>query len=56
MQGFIQDFVLGEVRGKCVEGGSGGRYLYALPILQWLGFNTEFKVDAIMLGGLGGIP
>ena len=32
-----QDFVLGEVRGKCVEGGSGGGYLYVLPILQWLG-------------------
>ena len=31
MQGFIQDFVLGEVRGKCVGGGS---YLYVLPILQ----------------------
>ena len=23
MQGFIQDFVLGEVRGTCVGGGSG---------------------------------
>ena len=34
MQGFIQDFVLEEVRRKCVEGGSGGGYLYVLPILQ----------------------
>ena len=24
MQGFIQDFVLGEVRGTCVGGGRGG--------------------------------
>ena len=30
--------------------------MYVLPILQWLGFDTGFKVDAIMLGGLGACP
>ena len=27
MQGFIQDFVLGEVRGRGVSDGSGGRHI-----------------------------
>ena len=27
LQGFIQDFVLGEVRGTCVGGGTGGRHV-----------------------------
>ena len=39
-----------------MEGGSGGGCSYILPILQWLGFDTEFKGDAIMLGGLGTYP
>ena len=38
-----------------MEGGSGGGYLY-VPILQWLGFDTEFKGDAIMLGYRGAYP
>ena len=28
MQGFIQDFVLGEVRGRCVGGGRGGGHTF----------------------------
>ena len=36
-----------------MEGGSGGGYLYVLPILQ-CGFHTEFKVDA-HFGWFGGI-
>ena len=30
MQGFIQDFVLGEVRGNCVGGGRGGGHRRAV--------------------------
>ena len=30
MQGFIQDFVLGEVRGRYVGGDSGGRHRRAV--------------------------
>ena len=30
MQGFIQDFVLGDVRGTCVGGGSGGGHRRAV--------------------------
>ena len=30
MQGFMQDFVLGEVRGRCVGGDSGGGHRKAV--------------------------
>ena len=47
MQGFIQDFVLGEVREKCVEGGTGGGYCMFYLYAALAGFHTEFKGDAI---------
>ena len=36
MQGFTQDFVLGEVREKCVGGGSGGGHRRAVvKMVDW---------------------
>ena len=32
MQGFIQDFLLGEVRGRCVGGGNGSGHRRAVMI------------------------
>ena len=34
MQGFIQDFVLGKVREKCVGGGRGGKH--RRPVVRML--------------------
>ena len=36
MQGFIQDLVLGEVRGTCVGGGSGGGHRRAVVRRWWI--------------------
>ena len=52
-----QDFVLGEVRGKCVEDGSGGRYLYVLLIYcnGWV-LIQNLREMPCMLGSLGTYP
>ena len=45
MQGYIQDFVLGEVRGRCVGGGSGGGHRRAVVrTVDWRTSNRHIRL------------